>query len=397
MAANSIKNCVKKIYFFTLIIFLIIFLIIPGFIRAEEIQDAVALGGITLDPKLAAELQIKSQKITISHDKIQIESVLINNSDKPLEGQVSFTLPETPSHYTNPDAGSTTWDEAYYQLMYEAIEKATISKEVAHKVRLQHFYELGQERRNAPFLDFRILVNGKNIATAFKTKCILGIEDITEIMIKNNIPISADFVINMFGILPGIESREQIAENVKIKDPSLFARLFDERSYPVWKNQTTYFWQQKFLTGEPVTIHLSYTPAFGFVYENHSQESLSTEQSTAQFLEKNVRYNTGSQKRTVQEFCPNESCMNVIKAFFSHEKEDFHILRIFEVNVLPFSVKDKPIEKFRLEIIQPNNGEIALCWPKDLEKETNKKLYFVEHDNFISGLPIMVLFIDDYK
>lgn len=153
----KMKNRVKIFIFF----FLCIFLIISGVVHAEEIQDAVAMGGITLEPKLAAELKFKSQKITISKNEVQIEHVFINNSDKPLEGQVSFTLPPTPSHYKNPDADSTTWDEAYYQLMYEAIEKAQVSKKLAHQLKLENFYALAQERKNAPFLDFRILVTGK--------------------------------------------------------------------------------------------------------------------------------------------------------------------------------------------------------------------------------------------
>lgn len=186
-------------------------------------------------------------------------------------------------------------------------------------------------------------------------------------MINNHIPISADFMINMHYFMLEMQPGIKLIQNIKIKDPNLFARLFDESSYPVWKNQTTYFWNQKFLPGEPVTIRLSYTPASGFIYASHPrpQDSLSIEQSLSQLLQRNVRYSEESEKRSIQEFCPKESCLNVIRTFFLNKKEDFHILRIVEMNVLPYSAKDKPIEKFRLEIVPPHHGEIALCWPKD--------------------------------
>lgn len=382
----------SRVIFFSITLVLCFFAFTSVF--ADEFFEAIPAGGIFLNPEISKNITIQKQKLKISKDKIEVEYILVNNSNKTLSGKINFSLPPTPSRYDIVD--TPTWDETFYTLENEAIRNTPITKDYPQNKKEDDLHHLSLIRQQAPYLDFIILVNDQRIVPTFHMSAELGNNDISEILIKNKIPLSANFLGHW---TPPFSQSEHVKKNElknRLKTLKLADKdLVDEYNNPLWENRSTYFWTQSFPPNIPIKITLSYTPAAGFTYANYDPEDgKKILASLKNFLNQNIRRQENS---TIETYCPSASAAKLLISFFLGEtKFESDILRFREVDFITYSSiehQERPIKEFYLEIVPPRNGEVALCWPTPLEKVSDT--YIVKHEKFIPPRVIEVLFIGD--
>lgn len=363
---------------------------------AEEFLEALPAGGIFLNPELSKNITLQKEKLKISKDKIEVEYTLINNSNRTLSGKMNFNLPPTPSTYDNPDADTSTWDETFYTLENEAIRKTPVTKDYPKNKKENDLYYLSLARQQAPYLDFIIFVDDQRIIPTLHMSAVLGNKDISEILIKNKIPLSAHF---LGAGMPTLSQSEHVERN-ELKNKLALLKLVNkdlisEYNTPLWENRSTYFWTQSFPPNTPIKITLSYRPAAGFTCANfHPEGGGKMLEDLKYCLNQNIRTRENS---TIVTYCPSPSFAKLLLSFFLGEtKFENDILKFHEVNFITYSGinhQEQPINEFHLEIVPPKNGEMALCWSTPLEKVSDT--YIAKHEKFIPPSVIEVLFIGD--
>ena len=206
-----------------------------------------------------------------------------------------------------------------------------------------------------PFLDFKGKINGKDVkdyAIKYIATNAKG-EDITDLLIKNQIPLSSYFVTGVLDY-DGTGGGGEIDRN-----PALKAKLKKLKILPNWTTQILLTWQETFPPKSKLTVEESYTPSVSHALMATRVPCLHS-----------------------NEFNPNHSPSGNLLL----ETETVQYILKTGANW-----KGGVIGKFHLEIIPTSTQAVGLCYPSPMRAEQGK--YIGDFKNFLPANDLNVSFV----
>jgi hypothetical protein len=365
--------------------FLIIILLWPKLVLASDISPSVASGELFISPN--KEIILEKEKLFISQDQIKTEYYFNNISEKDIESYVSFELPSVPFQTHEGKYLEPQWDELYNS--YQIINSSKIAEISSNSKFFGRYYSFNQKEssaKKAPFINYQLNVNNEKVDYNIHFKAVdkKG-KDITRILIDNNIPLSAAYIMGFKNGHPMNDA------NLKYKLMRL--SLLDKNEMPNWKLQTIYFSWQNFKAGQVTKITHQYRPSVGSF--NLASPLTSKVENISQI---NFVHNDNVGKKW-QDYClKDKEVKNIISSFnkFNEDKHN-HIFSAQEINYLLTSPTRvlRSIGEFSLEIDVPRGKEAFLCFDGEIQRLGNK--IFVMKDKFIPSRDLKILFIPSNK
>lgn len=192
-------------------------LLLAGPALANDSEAELAIGGLVM--RQNDEIEMRSEDLFISKDRVTVDYVFHNHSDQDLTLTVAFPLPSI----------GVTLDEPV----------ATYPRD-----------DMG------PLVDFQIEADGQPVVPLLEQIAILDGQNVTRRLRDAGLP---------------IDPLRFESSAAAMADPDL---LIDGWA-PRWQLQATYYWQQTFPAGRDLHVHHSYRPATGAGF--YSPDELSTE------------------------------------------------------------------------------------------------------------------------
>jgi len=192
--------------------------------RANDTTASFALGGLV--PLKQSDVAMETEVLRVTPDQIQVDYVFRNQSDKDVDATVAFPLPKFNHQF--------------------------------------FFYENSPwaDENSGNLVNFSATVDGAAVPTQSLTRAYLGDIDITERLHTLNVPFGK-------GVLPQYPAEV----NTKLIDAKLM-RKDGKQNIPVWDEQTTFYWPQKFPASSTIRVGHRYAPATG--YEHYNGEGQDT-------------------------------------------------------------------------------------------------------------------------
>jgi len=347
---------------------------------ANDTTATVTPSGIeyTTNPNVSIDEEI----LTISEDKIEVLYRFTNHSDKDLLLDVAFPLPPAPF---DDDSSSLRvfpiWDESY--LSYIFLDHNPLIKIPNTEVSNMNLFNLMQKGK-APFINFERKVNGESYGFNYRitAKTREG-KDITEMLTNNNIPLSATF-------LAGFMEEGKLAQDKRLKDKLEKMQLLDAKGLPIWRNQTTYFWQQNFPAKKTIHVSHTYSPHPGQFFLILPKKGQSAQDIKFEHRDlEDKKLSNYCQSDTLKQFLDEE----IKHSLLQNIQDEPKYLRVLEIDYILTTANNwkGPIKKFTLNIIPPANAKLAHNCEVQLQKQEEKYVY-TKH-NFTPSQDLKILFV----
>ncbi len=327
------------------------------------------------------DISMDEEVLKLSANAVEVAYTFTNHAENEQTLDVAFPLPLTPVDY---DARVfPSWDESY--IAYQLLDSNPHTSNKDPDLSNNNLYSWLREGK-APFINFKRTLNGEERGVNYR---ILSTskegKDISEILLKNNIPISALF-------LSGFMEAGKLHKDPELKKKLEKLKLLDDKGNPTWQNQTVYFWQETFPAKSPIKVGHTYTPHAGFhyLYVTKKGDDIDFRFYHRDLGEKN--WSDFSQTAELKQF------IEELRAEFKKEKKEG------DSDSIPFTVIELdyilttgnlwmgPIKKFRLEVTPPTpNARIAYSSGIKLEKKGN--IYCFEAENFRPERDLKILFV----
>lgn len=210
--------------------------------HANDTKVTVASGGIVIEAP-EPDIEMVSESLEISIKKIRVVYDFFNHGpNKTIK--IGFPLPRSP--YDLQDMYPyANWDEA----------------QIALRILYGDFDEPSQTAKslvkNAEIIDFLVLIDGKNKSFHRHVRALdpLG-KDITDLLNQHRIPISSAYL-RGFVEQPPMDLFPGLKETLKTLG------LLNIQEQPNWQLQTTYVWENTFLSQKHTNVEHTYTPSYG--------------------------------------------------------------------------------------------------------------------------------------
>lgn len=215
---------------------------------ANDSTGTIAAGGIQFTQ--TPFIKMVSEDLTINKDKVKVDYLFKNLSDKPIATTVLFPLP--------------LYQEGGPENSYNDVSSAAQVAEIA-------------KNKDFPpsILNFSVVVDGKPVAYQVKIQAILDNgKDITNVLTHAGIPLlpqlgqgsglGSDYQSLDKG---DVEKYEEDLEKWKTKAQKL--GLLDKEGKARWKKQVTFYWPQVFPAGKTIAISHEYKPVVGGFYTSN--------------------------------------------------------------------------------------------------------------------------------
>jgi hypothetical protein len=196
-----------------------------GSAYANDSIGELGTGGIILSRTDAVSMV--SENLFIGLDKVTVDYVFKNSTDKDVDTLVAFPMP---------DIDGTVYDRAYIP-----------------------------DDQSDNFLGFEVTVDGKDVKPTLEQKAFaLGI-DIGDLLKANSVPVNP-FTQPVFTALEALS--EQTAQDW-INRGLIFVDSYDDGSgwkyvrTPLWSLKSTYWWNSTFPAGKEVKVSHRYKPSIG--------------------------------------------------------------------------------------------------------------------------------------
>lgn len=201
-------------------------------------------------------IKIKEEILKISLDKIEVNYIFFNESDKDITVDVAFPLPPTPLDNEN-DTNRVfpSWDEAYHAYtLLEQNPAAFKNKFFGGNI------SLGRMLSDAAFINFNRTINDEEYGFNYR---IIARKadgtDITQLLQSHNIPLSTAF-------LNGFMDESVLEHYPQWKKTLKKLGLLTKEEKANWQNQTIYFWQMTFPAKQDTKVSHSYRPHPGILH-----------------------------------------------------------------------------------------------------------------------------------
>ena len=192
-------------------------------IAANDSEAEISLGGITLKP--STDLRLLSEDLFISEDKVTVDYVFENPTDRTVTTTIAFPMPGQPR-------GLLGTNYAYYE-----------------------------ESQDWSGFDFATRVDRRPVRLQQWDRAMIGERDVTEEVIANGWPVywtPTDDGNPFAGISP-IRLTEALAAGLATRsDPQ-----FPERAVPAWEGVTYFMREQSFAPRSRVRVQHEYVPMAG--------------------------------------------------------------------------------------------------------------------------------------
>ncbi len=191
---------------------------------ANDTTASFALGGLV--PLKQSDVAMESEVLRVTSDRVEVDYVFRNLSDKDVDATVAFPLPKFNHQFF------------FYENSPWANEKS------------------------GNLVNFAVTVDGVAIPTQSRTRAYLKDADVTQRLRDMGVPLGT-------GILPKYPAElnaKLIAAKLMMND--------GEQDVALWDEQTTFYWPQKFPASSAIRVGHRYAPATG--YEHFSGEGHNT-------------------------------------------------------------------------------------------------------------------------
>ncbi|WP_085784524.1 DUF4424 family protein [Candidatus Nucleicultrix amoebiphila] len=342
--------------------------------RANDTSATVAGGGIHF--KKSADISMDKEVLKISVDKIDIRYVFFNHADKEVHELIAFPLPLSP--YGNAEDNwrvHPSWDEDYMARKLLDENPGSALDQHPSNCNLKCWLD------NAAFINFERTVNGEKYGYNYRTQAFdPNGKDITNLLIKHKIPLSSAYLI-------GYMEEGALHQNKALQEKLKKLHLLDGKGNPLWKTQTTYFWQQYFKPQSETVVTHSYKPQAGYHWL--------TGKDIKTFDDIKIESRDLDEK-SWRNYCvrPDDQAQ-ILSYFKALRPDDSQVVRAMEVQYILSTGANwnGPIKDFTLEITPPTPDTIvAFCWPGAVEK-SEMGTVIARAENFTPDKDLKVLFI----
>lgn len=192
-------------------------------IAANDSEAEISLGGIVLKP--SSDLKLLSEELFISEEKVSVDYVFENPTDRHIDTTIAFPMPGQPR-------GLLDTNYAYYE-----------------------------ESQDWSGFDFATRVDGRAVRLQQMDRAMIGGRDVTEQVIAHGWEIywTPDDGGNPFAGMSETRLADAMAKGLAIRnDPQ-----FDGRPVPAWEGVTYFVREQSFAPHSKTRVQHEYTPMAG--------------------------------------------------------------------------------------------------------------------------------------
>lgn len=191
-------------------------------IAANDSEAEISLGGITLKP--SSDLRLVSEDLFISQDKVTVDYVFENPTDRTITTTIAFPMPGQPR-------GLLETNYVYYDTI-----------------------------QDWSGFDFATRVDGRPVRLQQWDRAMIGERDVTDQVIALGLPVywTDTDEGNPFAQMPQQRRDEALAEGLALRDP-----LFGNRVVPAWEGVTYFVREQSFAPRSKARVQHEYVPLAG--------------------------------------------------------------------------------------------------------------------------------------
>lgn len=328
------------------------------------------------------EISLEEEILEICEDKIKVNYLFKNHTDKEITKTIAFPLPPTPVK----SSIYPSWDESFIAQEFLDNNPAAFKE---NSEALKNFYNMPLKRNvdRAPFLNFKRSVNDSEYGYQYriiaKTK---DGRDITYLLKQNNIPISAAYLI-------GYETAGALEKDPPLKAKLKKLKLLDENEKPVWQTQTVYYWEQTFPANQTIRVSHEYTPHTGSLWLDAKNTTNQTDKKIEK-IEKleDIKFYSRDDSQKWEDYTVSD---DLKKRLFNYLQK-YETIPAREVDYILTTANSwrGPIKKFRLEIHTKSNFTIpAFIWPAKVF-QVKEGVYVSELQNFTPKSELKILFLN---
>lgn len=193
---------------------------------ANDSTAGLSAGGLVLQK--TADIEMRSEDLSVSADKIRVAYVFRNRADHDVTTLVAFPMPDVTF----------------------GGEDDNISIP-------------GKDPVN--FLDFRVTVGGKPVAIKAEQKAFKEGKEITALLTGLHVPLQPwnEAAAKALEALPKKKQDEIVAMGAAIRDDYDAGKGMEHHLAPAWTVTTKFYWTQTFPAGADLKVEHEYKPAYG--------------------------------------------------------------------------------------------------------------------------------------
>jgi Domain of unknown function (DUF4424) len=236
---TNLKYKKKNHYYnFLICFFYLKSIFIIGLAYANDTTAAITNNGLVF--KNSSAIEMKSENLYISRNKIYVKYVFYNSLDKDVSDIVAFPIPDISL--------VSEWNDNK-----DINEAVSISEDI-------HIPKPNEYN----FLGFKTKVNSNSVNNNIEFKAFIKDKDISEILKSNNIPLQP-FMYKTYEVLNSLsgEQANKLKDNkIIIENINYGVDSGDKRKYlPLWTLKTNYYWVQIFPAKKETVIEHEYIPS----------------------------------------------------------------------------------------------------------------------------------------
>lgn len=214
--------------------------------KANDTTAALTTGGLVFNTN--ADIEMRSEELSISRKRIDVRYRFFNRSSADQTVTVAFPMPEV-----------------------DAKEDTNIAV---------------PDDESDNFLQFRTVVDGREVAARIEQKAFLAGKDVTARLQALNLPLQprAKKSGAALDVLPA-DLEQQLTKEGLVHDASYEgAKGMEKHIAPDWSLRTTYYWEQTFPAGREIVVEHSYVPSVGASVQTQIGRKDITAQERAEYL-----------------------------------------------------------------------------------------------------------------
>lgn len=293
----------------------------PGAL-ADDSSAALDAGGIVLTKN--ADIRMATEDLFISPRQVKVHYTFINDSGRDIDTIVAFPLPDIDN--------------------YELAESP-----------------IGTTTQSTPnFVGFKLLVDGKPVATTAEERAILNGKDVTDQVKAAGLPLN---IVIQDGAYDKLQKLPRPVHDRLEKAGLIEGEGGDDVVHARWKVTTRFWWKMHFPAGKTVTVDHSYTPVTGQSFFSDS-ELLTPDKD---YDNTKIYCIDAGTKATI---------LRTIKDLAKKNPSNGSLLTAYRTDFIIQTANNwkGPIGEFHLTVDKLKPGDIlSMCWNGDLRKTGTRR------------------------
>lgn len=198
---------------------------------ANDSSAQLAAGGLVFTKNV--DVEMKSEDLFISQDKIKVHYVFFNKSPNDVKTVVVFPIPVIKANFEN--------------------ENVVIPVNTSDN-----------------YLGFETKVNGQPVKAQIEQKALVNGVDYSELLKKLNIPLASYLTSTSHDLdnLPQVEKDKLLKLGIVTVEEYDVGHGMEKHIKPNWDLQTNYYWDQTFPANKEIVIEHQYKPSVGAFVTN---------------------------------------------------------------------------------------------------------------------------------